>query len=46
MNDKRRFAQHPPGLTFCPSEPSAEARASISAWTSSMELANVDAPLR
>ena len=34
MNDKRLFAQHPPGLTFCPSEPSAEARESISAWTS------------
>ena len=45
MNDERLFAQHPPGLTFCPSEPSGEARESISAWTSSMELANVDAPL-
>ncbi|MBI5311716.1 MAG: DUF938 domain-containing protein [Methylocystis sp.] len=45
MNDERLFAQHPPGLTFCPSEPSAEPRESISAWTSSMELANVDAPL-
>ena len=45
MNDERLFAQHPPGRTFCPSEPSAEARASISAWTASIELANVDAPL-
>ncbi|MGJ0532466.1 DUF938 domain-containing protein [Methylocystis sp.] len=45
MNDERLFAQHPPGLTFCPSEPSGEARESISAWTSSMELANLDAPL-
>jgi len=45
MNDKRLFAQHPPGLTFSPSEPSGEARESISGWTSSMELANLDAPL-
>ena len=45
MNDERLFAQHPPGLTFCPSEPSGEARESISAWTSSTELANVDAQL-
>ncbi|WP_424373750.1 DUF938 domain-containing protein [Methylocystis silviterrae] len=45
MNDKRLFAQHSPALTFCPSEPSGEARESISAWTSSMELANVGAPL-
>ncbi|MGJ0453899.1 MAG: DUF938 domain-containing protein [Methylocystis sp.] len=45
MNDDRLFAQHPPGLTFRPSEPSGEARASISGWTSSMELANVGAPL-
>lgn len=45
MNDTRLFAQHPPVLTFCPSEPSAKARASISAWTTPTELANVDAQL-
>lgn len=39
------FAQHLPGLTFCPSDPSAEARESISAWIASTRLANVNAPL-
>ena len=39
------FAQHLPGLTFCPSDPNAEARESISAWIASTRLANVDAPL-
>lgn len=39
------FAQHLPGVTFCPSDPNAEARESISAWTASTRLANVNAPL-
>lgn len=39
------FAQHLPELTFCPSDPNAEARESISAWIASTRLANVDAPL-
>lgn len=45
MNDERLFAQHSPGLILCPPEQSDEAHESISAWISSMELANVDAPL-
>ena len=40
------FAQHMPGLTFCPSDPNAEARESISAWIASTRLANVNAPAR
>jgi len=39
------FAQHLPGVTFCPSDPNAEARESISAWIASTRLANVNAPL-
>lgn len=39
------FAQHLPGLTFCPSDPNTEARESISAWIAFSRLANVDAPL-
>ena len=35
------FAQHLPGLTFQPSDPDAEARASIDSWTAKSGLANV-----
>ncbi|MGD9545288.1 MAG: DUF938 domain-containing protein [Methylocystis sp.] len=39
------FAEHLPALTFCPSDPSAEARESISAWIAATGLTNVRAPL-
>ncbi|PPD03600.1 MAG: SAM-dependent methyltransferase, partial [Methylocystis sp.] len=39
------FAEHMSGLTFCPSDPNAEARESISAWIAFTRLANVKAPL-
>lgn len=39
------FAADLPGLTFIPSDPSAEARASIAAWTAETGVGNVVAPL-
>jgi SAM-dependent methyltransferase len=39
------FAANFPHLTFCPSDPSAEARQSISAWIAASGVANVHAPL-
>lgn len=39
------FAADLPGLTFVPSDPSAEARASIAAWTAETGVGNVVAPL-
>lgn len=39
------FAANFPQLTFCPSDPSAEARESISAWIAATGVANVLAPL-
>ncbi|MDE2620130.1 MAG: DUF938 domain-containing protein [Sphingomonadales bacterium] len=39
------FARHLPGLTWLPSDPSSEARASIAAWREAEGLSNVAAPL-
>ncbi|MFO1102007.1 MAG: DUF938 domain-containing protein [Methylocystis sp.] len=39
------FAAAFPDLTFCPSDPSAEARESIAAWIAAAGAANVCAPL-
>lgn len=39
------FATALPGIEWTPSDPSAEARASITAWTATAALANVRAPL-
>jgi len=39
------FAAHLPALTWQPSDPSPEARASIAAWTAAEGLANVRAPI-
>jgi SAM-dependent methyltransferase len=39
------FAANFPDLTFCPSDPSAEARESISAWIASIGSGNARAPL-
>ena len=39
------FARHLPGLTWQPSDPDADARASIAAWIATEELANIRAPL-
>ena len=40
------FARNLPQLTFQPSDPNGEARASIAAWSAAEGLANVAAPLR
>ena len=39
------FAQSLPGLDFQPSDPDADARASIAAWTLALGLTNVRPPL-
>jgi SAM-dependent methyltransferase len=39
------FARHFPGLTWQPSDPDADARASIAAWIAAEPLANIRAPL-
>jgi len=39
------FAAAFPHVTFCPSDPSAEARESIAAWIAAAGVANVHAPL-
>lgn len=39
------FARALPGLTWTPSDPSAEARASIAAWAGAATLPNLSAPL-
>ncbi len=39
------FAAAFPHMTFCPSDPSAEARESIAAWIAAAGVANVRAPL-
>jgi SAM-dependent methyltransferase len=39
------FAERAPHLVFCPSDPDAAARRSIAAWSLSLGLANLRAPL-